>query len=248
MWGSRLQHSHPPAFKFPAASLGSECFARFHALLAAATWVRYVLRPVLLTAGCAGACGDVGGGERLALAGYGVGLALKNMEYVAIDDAKVKDKEGDEDAAATAALGADRQQGEEADVGGFLLPTLLARRPDLSEGLLSFREHMLAQAAAGQTADGTAGGGMPAAARMRAWELKDLGVQAAQRVLQAAEPLRLLADLAQNLPDRAAALARMRVNATLRAQLASTQKQLQGGITYVQLNGALPWLRTPQSD
>ena len=50
----------------------------------------YVYRPVLLH-GCGGedACLDLGTGEALQLPGFGVELALKNMEYSALDDSKV---------------------------------------------------------------------------------------------------------------------------------------------------------------
>lgn len=54
--------------------------------------VKYVVRPVL-PSGCeaeVGLCGAVGARDSLNLGGYGVELALKNMEYKAIDDSTVK--------------------------------------------------------------------------------------------------------------------------------------------------------------
>lgn len=50
------------------------------------------MRSVLLS-GCeskSSSCGAIGTGEALNLGGYGVELALKNMEYKAIDDSTVK--------------------------------------------------------------------------------------------------------------------------------------------------------------
>lgn len=50
------------------------------------------MRPVL-PAGCEaqiGPCGSVGVSESVNLGGYGVELALKNMEYKAMDDSAVK--------------------------------------------------------------------------------------------------------------------------------------------------------------
>jgi hypothetical protein len=50
------------------------------------------LRPVL-PAGCEahiGQCGSVGASESVNLGGYGVELALKNMEYKAMDDSAIK--------------------------------------------------------------------------------------------------------------------------------------------------------------
>lgn len=54
--------------------------------------VRYVIRPVL-PSGCeakSGYCGALGTKSSLNLGGYGVELALKNMEYKAMDDSTVK--------------------------------------------------------------------------------------------------------------------------------------------------------------
>jgi len=47
----------------------------------------------VLPAGCESKinhCGSVGAGESVNLGGYGVELALKNMEYKAMDDSTVK--------------------------------------------------------------------------------------------------------------------------------------------------------------
>lgn len=55
-------------------------------------FVKYVVRPVL-SFGCekvAERCARSGYGGPVNLGGYGVELALKNMEYKAIDDSEVK--------------------------------------------------------------------------------------------------------------------------------------------------------------
>lgn len=55
--------------------------------------MKYVVRSVL-PSGCGantGVCGAVGAGDSLNLGGYGVELALKNMEYKAMDDSAVKE-------------------------------------------------------------------------------------------------------------------------------------------------------------
>lgn len=55
-------------------------------------FVRYIVRPVL-SSGCerdAERCARSGCGGPINLGGYGVELALKNMEYKAIDDSDVK--------------------------------------------------------------------------------------------------------------------------------------------------------------
>ena len=54
--------------------------------------MKYVVRPVL-PSGCeadAGHCSAVGARDYLHLGGYGVELALKNMEYKAMDDSAIK--------------------------------------------------------------------------------------------------------------------------------------------------------------
>lgn len=54
--------------------------------------VKYVVRPVL-PSGCEAKtsyCGAVGTRNALNLGGYGVELALKNMEYKAMDDSTIK--------------------------------------------------------------------------------------------------------------------------------------------------------------
>ena len=55
-------------------------------------FVKYIVRPVL-SSGCerdAERCTRSGFGGPVNLGGYGVELALKNMEYKAIDDSEVK--------------------------------------------------------------------------------------------------------------------------------------------------------------
>ena len=57
-------------------------------------------------------------------------------------------------------------------------------------------------------------------------------------MLAAPSPLELLADVAQNLPARAAALTRMAVNVTFRAAVGAYQSRVSAGTTYLALNGA----------
>ena len=54
--------------------------------------ITYVVRPIL-PSGCeskVGHCGAIGTRDAVNLGGYGVELALKNMEYKAMDDSAVK--------------------------------------------------------------------------------------------------------------------------------------------------------------
>ncbi|CAN1305586.1 UDP-glucose:glycoprotein glucosyltransferase [Linum perenne] len=78
-------------------AIGTDCFMELHATLVTAAKelqgkVKYIVRPVL-PSGCESKvhhCAAVGARDSLNLAGYGVELALKNMEYNAMDDSTVK--------------------------------------------------------------------------------------------------------------------------------------------------------------
>ena len=61
------------------------------------------------------------------------------------------------------------------------------------------------------------------------WDLKDLGVQATQRIAKASDALRSLGDISQNFPNLAATLSRSTVDKAVRAELRSNQAGLPGG-------------------
>ncbi len=65
---------------------------------------------------------------------------------------------------------------------------------------------------------------------LQVWDLKDLGLQASQRIAQAGDPLRLLTDISQNLPTLAASLSRLPANASLAAEVRSNQRSLPAGV------------------
>ena len=81
-------------------SPGTDCFPVFHSALQAAAEdtsrpvpLTYALRPVLLAAcmDTAHSCALLGANRgRLQLPGFGVEMAIKNMEYSALDDSKVR--------------------------------------------------------------------------------------------------------------------------------------------------------------
>ena len=81
-------------------AVGTRCFAEMHAKLVAAVAtpsarsVAYVHRPYLAPSCCGAgkgndACVLLGAGGPLQLPGFGVEMAIKNMEYSALDDSKV---------------------------------------------------------------------------------------------------------------------------------------------------------------
>ena len=71
------------------------------------------------------------------LPGWGVELAIKNMEYKAIDDSKVK-TESSEDANYD-----DLTEDLDEDVKGFVFSKLIERRPDKRDELLTLRDVLL---------------------------------------------------------------------------------------------------------
>jgi len=80
-----------------------------------------------------------------------------------------------------------------------------------------------------QVLQGSVPGPGHCAARAQVWDLKDLGLQAAQRVAAAPQPLAALREVAQGFVNLAPALSRERVSGALRAEVAQKQSSLQGG-------------------
>ncbi|KAG0591180.1 hypothetical protein KC19_1G156300 [Ceratodon purpureus] len=201
-------------------ALGTPCFERLHILLADASkdgYVKYIVRPVL-SSGCerdAERCARSGSGGPVNLGGYGVELALKNMEYRAIDDSEVKKGDGGEDA---------RTEDLSQDVRGFIFSKLLDRKPELTGELMTFRDHLLSSGVADT---------------MNVWELKDLGYQATQRIIRASEPLKLMQEINQNFPNLVSSLSRMQMNETIKEEIMSNQRLLPAGKNLVSINGAL---------
>ena len=59
--------------------------------------------------------------------------------------------------------------------------------------------------------------------------MRELGMQAAQRILASSDPLRALAEAAQNFPNLAPPLSRLAVPEALRGELRQLHKVLQAG-------------------
>jgi len=193
------------------ATLGSESFQAFHKVLAkeaASNKIRYVVRH-------AWPAGGDGKQTEMQVQGYGVEMAIKNMEYKAVDDQK---KEGGVSSS---------EDGEEEEdvVAGFDFKVLLQRKPEREVELLSLRDSLLSEA---RKAEGT---------DIKVWALKDLGVQASQRILQSEDPLRLIRDLSHNLPALVNTISRIRVNATIRSELEGNRQYMHPGTNMIYVNG-----------
>ncbi|GAQ80221.1 UDP-glucose:glycoprotein glucosyltransferase [Klebsormidium nitens] len=207
-------------------ALGTPCFAEMHRVLSEAVQsgkgVAYIYRPVL-PSGCESAaspCARIGTQKPVDLAGFGAELALKNMEYKAADDSEVK-KDGSVTSDGPAAE--DLTQ----EVNGFIFSKLVERRPDKEAELLTFRDVLLSSGAADDSD------------KISVWELKEIGLQAVQRIVQAREPLRLMQDINQNFPNVASSLSRTPLNASVRAEIEANQKMVAPGRTLLAINRAL---------
>ena len=191
-------------------SLGTEKFQQFHSALAGLaekSKVRYVFRH---TYSSWRNSSSVGG---LELQGYGVELAMKNMEYKAVDDTKIG-----------ATDGAAGEEIDDGDVGGFDFKVLYERRPELKTELQAFRDTLLAEVSKSDE-------------NVKVWALKDLGIQASQRIMEAKEPLRLMRDLSHNLPTLVSSLSRLKVNMSMKNEIEANHQYLQPGTNLVLLNG-----------
>ncbi|GAV61148.1 Glyco_transf_8 domain-containing protein/UDP-g_GGTase domain-containing protein [Cephalotus follicularis] len=201
-------------------ALGTDCFREFHVTLVEAAKegkVKYVVRPVLPSA-CAvktGLCGAVGARDSINLGGYGVELALKNMEYKAMDDSTVRKGVTLEDP---------RTEDLSQEVRGFIFSKILERKPELTSEIMAFRDYLLSSTVS-DTLD--------------VWELKDLGHQTAQRIVHASDPLQLMQEINQNFPSVVSSLSRMKLNDSIKDEIIANQRMIPPGKSLMALNGAL---------
>ncbi|KAK3153915.1 hypothetical protein QOZ80_2BG0183200 [Eleusine coracana subsp. coracana] len=201
-------------------AVGTKCFKELHDHLAEASKqgkVRYALRPVL-PSGCQATssfCGSVGAVDAVTLSGYGVELALKNMEYKAMDDTAVKK---------VVALEDPKTEDLSQEVRGFIFSKILERKPELNAEIMSFRDYLLSS-----TVSDT----------LEVWELKDLGHQTAQRILQASDPLQSMQEISQNFPSIVSSLSRMKLDNSIKDEITANQRMVPPGKSLMALNGAL---------
>ncbi|XP_064615079.1 UDP-glucose:glycoprotein glucosyltransferase 1-like [Liolophura sinensis] len=140
--------------------------------------------------------------KKVRLSGYGVELAIKSTEYKAKDDTKVKDeKDKDKDEA---------DEGED-EIQGFIFSTLKEKYPDKKKELRELKMHL----------SDTATELSP----LKVWQLQDLSLQAAQRVVSAdaSDALNHLTQISQNFPQLARSLVRQSVKSELREEIHKNQ-------------------------
>lgn len=201
-------------------ALGTDCFREFHVTLVEAAKegkVKYVLRPVL-PFGCeskSGHCGSIGTRDPLNLGGYGVELALKNMEYKAMDDSAIKEGVTLEDP---------HTEDLSQEVRGFIFSKILERKPELTTEIMDFRDSLLSS-----TVSDT----------LNVWELKDLGHQTAQKIVRASDPLQSMQEINQNFPSIVSSLSRMKLDESVKDEIIANQRMIPAGKSLMALNGAL---------
>ncbi|XP_034549617.1 UDP-glucose:glycoprotein glucosyltransferase 2 [Notolabrus celidotus] len=142
--------------------------------------------------------------HKMLLSGYGVELAIKNTEYKAVDDTKVKDSK--------TATNAEEDINDE--VQGFNFGILKKSHPELQEQLVELRKHLLES-----TND---------MVPLKVWEMQDLSFQAAARIMSVPkfDALKLMRDLSQNFPSKARSLTRVAVKQEMRKEIEENQKRL----------------------
>ncbi|XP_078432136.1 EMS-MUTAGENIZED BRI1 SUPPRESSOR 1 isoform X2 [Wolffia australiana] len=210
--------SSPIAILYGA--LGTDCFKLLHQFLvdeAKKGKVRYVLRPVL-PSGCeaeATECSAFGSSDALNLGGYGVELALKNMEYKAMDDNKV---------GKGATLEDSQTEDLSQEIRGFIFSKLLERKPEVASEIMAFRDYLLSTSVSDS---------------LEVWELKDLGHQTVQRILHGSDPLQSMLEINQNFPSVVSSLSRTKANSSIREEIIANQQMVPPGRSLMAINSAL---------
>nr|CDS32366.1 UDP glucose:glycoprotein glucosyltransferase 1 [Hymenolepis microstoma] len=147
------------------------------------------------------------------LNGYGVALDLKSTEYKAMDD---KSSESGRDFSSDALS----ENEMEPVIQGFNFTLLRAKYPELKLELNSFQRHLIT--------------GTTEVKPLKAWQMRDLGLQAAQTVMDVASEndtdisgLLMIKDLSQNFPSRAYQLSQRKVTEKLKEELKINQNILE---------------------
>ncbi|CAG0885304.1 unnamed protein product [Cyprideis torosa] len=157
----------------------------------------------------------------LFLSGFGVELQIKSTEYKAQDDSKVDGGSGHS---------LTGEQDEEA-VQGFYFQKLKSKNPNLTEKLEHLRSHVIDS--------------MREVPELKVWQLQDLSLQAASRIMAAPreESLSLLMSLSQDFPKHAYSLSRVKVDPDLKKEVQLNNKFLENRYSidkedgYLDING-----------
>ncbi|EFA83957.1 glycosyltransferase [Heterostelium album PN500] len=146
------------------------------------------------------------------LQGYGYGLTIKNLEYKVMDDSVIAQDEKNQDASGN-------QLHE--DVAGFNFKVLQDRHPQLLSTFKTFRKFLLAHQ---QTTD------------LKVWEIKDIGLQSAQKIISSSDPMRSMKFITSTFPSLARSLSRISLNDSLKQHVEQNHKFLTAGANQLFLN------------
>eukprot|EP00927_Polykrikos_kofoidii_P048714 TRINITY_DN42937_c0_g1_i1.p1 TRINITY_DN42937_c0_g1~~TRINITY_DN42937_c0_g1_i1.p1 ORF type:complete len:1752 (+),score=262.72 TRINITY_DN42937_c0_g1_i1:725-5257(+) len=179
-----------------------------------------------------------GGGADL-LTGYGFELAIKSSEYKTHADENSK-KDGEADAATNEGESADSKITPESshdeteqrrglmeldgplELDGLLFHVLLKRNVSLQSRIWKLKEQLEAE----RNTD----------AALKAWEIKDIGIQATAKIKASKSPLVTLMQISQNFPAQVAGLARSPVPEKLSRQLSEMRMVLREGMEVFTVN------------
>merc|ERR1719187_1379585 len=162
--------------------------------------------------------------NKVRISGYGVELQIKSTEYKAQDDKELKSDDSDDSGEET-----------EEEVEGFLFNTLKSLHPEKIEKLAEMKQHLL-----------DLNNDM---APMKVWQLQDLSMQAAQRIMASPEEerLKVMADLANNFPAHARSLSKTSVPKDLKKEVKKNSDIFYSTIN-VQPNDAALFINGQQFD
>ena len=137
-------------------------------------------------------------------------LQIKSTEYKAQDDTKVKAETPG--GMAGSSEGSEEDTSDEQEIEGFLFGQLKRLNPDLSPKLDKMKQALLDEA--------------QELAPLKVWQLQELSLQAAERILASAqhESLKVMAQLSQNFPLLARSLVRTVVRPALKEEIKRNQQ------------------------
>lgn len=140
--------------------------------------------------------------------GYGVELQIKSTEYKAQDDTKVKA----DGVGGAPDQGQEKPADEDEDIEGFMFAKLKLLHPESAAKLDELKTALLDET--------------KEMAPLKVWQLQELSLQAAERILTATrdESLKIMAQLAQNFPLLARSLVRTTVRSALKKEIKANQK------------------------
>jgi len=167
------------------------------------------------------------------LTGYGFELAIKSSEYKTHAEEKKDDEKDDkaEDASPADAEGdldisapTDHQELDgPLEIDGLLFHVLLKRYPSVRHRVWAFKEQLEVERDTDQI--------------LKAWEIKDIGLQATAKIKSSPAPLLALMRLSQNLPAHVVGLSRTSVPETLRKAGKALRERMRDGAEVFSING-----------